>query len=316
MPDRATIIKNATIRARNDWVKYSAAQEKAIYSVFDQTANEITKQIERFTVEGKVVPARLTTLLNNVKEEMVELRPALRNEIRKGMRQSVDYGLKTGIRGVEKVLPPRLKLGIGTSFIGKDGKIRRYDAKLEAYKDSMWGKINASAMDALFRYQPAGITLSDRIWDIAHGAEKAIRNRIQVAVLQGESATRLSRDIRGFLVEPERLYRRVQKTGKLVLSGPAKAYSPGMGISRSSYKNAMRLTRTELARAYHEGTIRYGLAKDWIKGWIWRTASGNPCPICADLDGTFYPKETPPPIPIHPNCFCYAEEVIDEDRIS
>lgn len=44
----------------------------------------------------------------------------------------------------------------------------------------------------------------------------------------------------------ERLYRRVRGAdGKLHLSKAAKAYHPSQGVYRSSYKNAMRLTRTE-----------------------------------------------------------------------
>ena len=315
MPSREEIIKRATINARNSWVSYTLQQEKEIYQVFNQTANEIAKRIERYSVQGKVVPGRLKLLLGNIKDEMGILRPQLMGKLKTGTRQSIDYGIKSGIEGVRGILPNRYKLGLGSSFIGKDGKIRRFDAKIEKYQDSMWAKINGDAMDALLRFQPAGITLSNRVWDISWQAEKAIRNRIQMGVLSGESASGLSRDIRGFLGEPKKLYRRVRKDGKLVLSKPAKAYHPGMGVSRSSYKNAMRLARTEYARAYTEGTYRYGAQKDWIKGYYFRTASGNPCPICSDYDGTFFPKDAPPPIPVHPNCYCYAEIVTDEVEV-
>ncbi len=272
--------------------------------LFEGAANELAKSIEKFTVKGKVVPARLKTLLNRVNEEMAALRPHVAGKIRTGMKNSVNYGIKAGMRGVEKVLPARLKLGVGSSFIGKDGAIRMYDAKIEAYADSVWAKISGDAMDALMRFKPAGITLSDRVWDISWQAEKAIRNRIQMGVLEGESAARLSRDIRGYLIRPETLRGRIKKM-----------YTPGKGVYKSAYKNAMRVTRTEYARAYTEGTYRYGAQKDWIKGYYWRVASGMPCPICADLDGAFFPKEEPPPIPAHPHCFCYAEIVMDETRI-
>jgi len=102
------------------------------------------------------------------------------------------------------------------------------------------------------------------------------------------------------------LFRRVRVNGKLVLSEPAKAYTPGRGVYRSAYKNAMRLARTEMARAYSEGTIRYGQSKDWIDGWIWR--NGGPAEdIPCQEDGTFFPKSDPPTIPVHPNCMCFLE---------
>ena len=87
---------------------------------------------------------------------------------------------------------------------------------------------------------------------------------------------------------------------------------PGVGVSRSAYKNALRVSRTELARAYNEGTVRYGKEKAWIKGWISRVTSGNPAPYDASVDGQFFPKDDPPPIPYHPNCVCYAELVTDD----
>lgn len=315
MPTKSELIKNATLNARNDWVDYTLAQEKGIYKLLDDTASQLIKSIEKFTKEGKVVPARLPVLLNQVKEEMVRLRPRLMGKVKTSMKNSIDYGIKTGIRSVENVVPSRFKIGVGSSFIDREGIVRKYDAKEEVYMNSAWAKINTNAMDALLRFNPSGITLSDRIWDISWHAEKAIRNRIQMAVLSGDSAAGLSRDIRGFLAEPEKLFRRVRKGGKLVLSKPAQAYHPGTGVYRSAYKNAMRLARTEMARAYTEGTIRYMKQKEWVDGVIWRTASGNPCPMCADLDGSFFLKDEPPGCPAHPNCFCYLELHIKSDII-
>ena len=57
---------------------------------------------------------------------------------------------------------------------------------------------------------------------------------------------RLSRDVRRYLRNPDKLFRRVRdKHGNLRLSKAAKAYHPGRGVYRSSYRNALRLTATE-----------------------------------------------------------------------
>ena len=297
-------ISNATIAARNDWVTYTLVQEKEIYAMLDQTASEITRAINVRAVAGKVPIPRLKGLLNEINAEMGRLRPALRGKIKTGIKNSIDYGIKTGIRGVEPILPKNLKLGVGSSFIGADGKIRRYNAVEEAYKQSTWYKINTYAMEALIRFEPAGETLSSRIWDMTRMSEKTIRNRVSMGVMQGESATRLSRDIRGYLVQPETLRGRVKAMHK-----------PGPGVYKSAYKNSMRLARTEYARAYTEGTYRYGAHKTWIKGYISRRGSTIKCDICEDYAGEYFPKESPPPIPYHPICYCYAEIVIDETVI-
>jgi len=304
MLSRAENIRIATERARRDWLHYTTRQEKDILQLFNNTANEITDQISRRTAEGRIVPARLNSLLKNVKDEARILQTQVVSKVKRGMSNSIDYGMKTGIKGVDGFIPATFKTGIGSSFIDKSGKVRRYNAMEEMYSDSTWATINGNAMDFLMRYSPGGDTLSSRIWDGIHQSEKAIRNRIQMAVLSGESPARLSRDIRRYLIQPK------------TLRGAEKAlYHPGRGVYKSAYKNAMRVTRTEMARAYSEGTFRYGNQKQWIKGYIWRVGSGNPCPICSDYDTTYFPKDMPPPQPAHANCLCYAEEVIDEGTI-
>jgi hypothetical protein len=173
----------------------------------------------------------------------------------------------------------------------------------EVYKDSKWGKINKNAMAALIKNPSAGITLSDRVWDLTWAAEKAMRARLQMAVLQGDSAARLSRDIRGLLSQP------------LTLRGKVKAaYHPGSGVYKSAYQNAMRFARTEYNRAFSEGTFRYAQDKDWVQGYIWHTGGSNPCEDCAALDGTEYEKGNEPSIPLHPNCECWIELVTEESN--
>jgi hypothetical protein len=78
----------------------------------------------------------------------------------------------------------------------------------------------------------------------------------------------------------------------------------------------MRVTRTEYARAYHEGIIRYAKEKPIIKGYISHVTSNNPGPVDIANDGKFFPKDKPPGIPYHPNCMCYAELVLNQEKLS
>jgi len=162
------------------------------------------------------------------------------------------------------------------------------------------------------RTQYGRITFSQKVWDITWDAEKLIRNRVNTGVLLGESVNKVARDIRPYLAEPNARFHRVRKDGKLVLSKPAKAYHPGRGVYRSAYRNARRLARTEYARAFHEGTVRYVQKKNWLKGFISRVGSDNPAPYDEYVSGKFFPKDSPPMIPYHPNCMCYAEPVFAE----
>ena len=292
----ADIIKEAVEKAREDWLDYTIVQERKIYTMFSEASNNLTMQIAKYTSEGVIPPLRLRILLNKVKSEMDAIRPRLGGLIKRSKSNSINYGLISSVQGANVAMLSKFKVGIGTSFIGKDGKVYRFDPKIEKYADSVWARINGQAMDALIRTNYGGITISKRIWDITWSVEKKIRDQINLAVLTGKSSTKVTRQIRSYLGLPD-TFRGV------VL----KEFHPGAGIYKSSYKNALRLTTTEMNRAYVEGMFRYSKMKKWITGWIWRTGSGNPCEECLDEEGTFYPKDNPPNIPLHPFCYCYPE---------
>jgi len=320
MTDAQRTIQKAVLAARKDWLHYTVKQERQIYALFEDAANRIQDRIQKYARKGKIPPSRLVTLLgvmnnphpDSIRGVLRELRPRLQSQIKGAMTQSVNFGMQTQIYGLSNAsvsLPPHAQLAIGSSFIGADGKIRTYDVKRELYKNSTWARVNTDAMDALMRTQYGQITLSQRVWDISWDAEKRIRNRVNTAVLLGESPNKLASDTKLFLRNPYARFHRVRKDGRLVLSKPARAYHPGRGVYRSAYQNARRVARTEMARAYNEGTVRYVKRKKWLKGFISHVGSDNPAEYDASVDGKFFPKDSPPMIPYHPNCMCYATPV-------
>lgn len=303
MPDlsKSGMIREAVERSRDSWVSYTLYQEKQIYNLFLQASNQLTAEIARFTVGGKIPPIRLTLLLQQVKTQMNQLRPRMARLIRQGQRKSIDLGIESSIRGAEVALPKGFKAGIGTSFTDKSGKLRKYDPRKELFAESTWARINGQAMDALIRTRYGGIAFSRRVWDVTWPVERQIRNQINLAVLTGSGAGKVARKVRSYLGLPE------------TFRGMAfKEFHPGVGIYKSAYKNALRLTATEMNRGFNEGIIRYGMEKKWVTGWTWYTGSGDPCPDCADNDGQFFPKDDPPMIPLHPFCYCWSQIMYDE----
>ena len=141
---------------------------------------------------------------------------------------------------------------------------------------------------------------------------------------EGRSADELSRDVRQNLREPNRLFRRVRdKRGNLVLSKNARAYHPGQGVYRSSYKNAMRLTRSEINMAYRESDYQRWQQLDFVVGCEMHRSNHEPlckCAICSKLVGR-YPK-TFKFKGWHPQCMCYAtpilmdEETFDQNELA
>ena len=300
------LIEQATLRGRRNWENFQLAHERRLFFILQDASMQIERKIARFAQRDVIPPIRLSILNDEIKAEMAALRPRVAGVIRRGMSNSVDLGMKTSIKSMDAIqraelLNPRFGIQIGSSFIGKDGIVRRYNAAQETFAQSTWAKINTNAMKSLLKWQPGGLIYSERVWDITYQSQKIILGKIGTAVATGSSAQQLSREIRQHLAQP------------VTLRGLARANArPGVGVARSAYKNALRLSRTELARAYNEGTVRYAMEKTWIKGFISRTTSGNPAPYDASVDGQFFPKNDPPDIPYHPNCVCYAELVTED----
>ena len=301
---REQLIKEATLRGRRNWEHFSLNHEKRLFFILQDASISIERKIARYANKGTLTPARLGVLRAEIKAEMAALRPRLGLLTKRGMSDSVDLGLKSSIKTMEAAKiaeTSRRGIQIGSSFIGKDGIVRRYNAGHETYAASTWAKINTRAMESLVKWNPGGLIFSDRIWDITYQSQKIILGKVANAVVTGQGAAELSREIRQHLAQP------------VTLRGAARANArPGVGVARSAYKNALRVSRTELARAYNEGTVRYAREKTWIKGFISRTTSGNPAPYDASVDGEFFPKDDPPDIPYHTLCVCYAELVLDE----
>ena len=149
--------------------------------------------------------------------------------------------------------------------------------------------------------QRDGLNLSGRVWNLAGNAKKEIEVILQNAIKEGRRGTEIAKDLRRFLIEPNKLFRRVRnkETGALELSAAAKAYHPGQGVYRSSYKNALRMARTELKAAQCEAAWQSAQSNPLIVGWEIRLSNnhttlrdGKPCPfhdMCDELQGV-YPK--------------------------
>lgn len=156
-----------------------------------------------------------------------------------------------------------------------------------------------------------GMNLSDRVWNLTDQFKSELELALDVGISEGKSADAISRDIRQYLNNPDKLFRRVRdKHGNLKLSEAAKAYHPGQGVYRSSYKNAMRVARTEVNMAYRSADHENWNMEKMVIGIQIKlsnnhTLNGKPfVDICDYLKGT-YPKNFKF-TGWHPMCRCWA----------
>ena len=97
--------------------------------------------------------------------------------------------------------------------------------------------------------------------------------------------------------------------GKLHLSKNAKAFHPGQGVYRSSYKNAMRLTRTETNAAYRLADQDRWQRMDFVVGMRVHKSNNHPTEDICDVLAGDYPK-TFKFSAWHPQCRCYVTSIL------
>lgn len=181
---------------------------------------------------------------------------------------------------------------------------------------------NDRALRAFQQREMQGLRLSDRVWRATEGMKLDMERAIEVALAEGVPAQKLSQRVRELLKEPHRLYRRVRdKDGNLRLSQAAQKYHPGTGVYRSSYKNAMRVARTEVNMAYQASDSERWTRSWWVKGirvslsnnHTCLDSKGRPAPlvdICDELAGD-YPADFKF-TGWHPQCRCFATAITCE----
>ena len=177
---------------------------------------------------------------------------------------------------------------------------------------------NHEALQAFIARKQAGLNLSDRVWKYTGAFKDEIETAIDIGIRSGKSAAEISRDVRSYLQNPDKLFRRVKdEYGKLHLSKAAKAYHPGTGVYRSSYMNARRLAVTETNIAYRTADYIRQQQLDFIVGIRIVLSNNHNCKgvpagmffdICDSLQGN-YPKDFKF-TGWHPHCRCHVETIL------
>ena len=211
----------------------------------------------------------------------------------------------------------------------------------ESIEDSHYARFfqrNKQAMQQFLTRQTNGLDLSQRVWQYVGQTRTDLEAALDLGLGQGLSADTLSRQVREYLQNPDDLFRRFRyKKGEDAEGNPIygrkwkrrcydkdtdsfywvdsnpKDYHTGTGVYRSSYKNAMRLTRTETNMAYRSADITRWQQLPFVLGYEVKMSKNHPCTdICDELAGT-YPKEFRF-TGWHPHCYCYIVPLLCNDE--
>lgn len=189
------------------------------------------------------------------------------------------------------------------------------DSELMELRKQAYLQRRDNAREAFKMRKERGLSLSDRVWQYTGQFKEELEMALDLGLRDGKSADELSREVRRYLNNPSMLFRRVRdEHGVLHLSKRAKAYHPGQGVYRSSYKNARRLTATETNMAYRSADFEHRQALDFIVGIKIQlsnnhTLNGEPfVDICDHLMGE-YPKDFKF-VGWHPLCRCIVTNIL------
>lgn len=240
--------------------------------------------------------------------------------------------LQTTLKGLAKKMQAVIELGSRNQWLFACQKNDEFIASIFDTTKLTKGRLkkmqdrNLDALQTFQQRKVGGMNLSERVWKYTEQYKDQIESALDIGLGEGRSAQQLSRDLRQNLKDPNRLFRRVRdRYGNLSLSKAAKAFSPGQGVYRSSYKNAMRLTRSEINMAYRESDYLRWQNLDFVIGFEIRRSNKEPkckCKICEKLVGR-YPK-TFRFKGFHPQCMCVCIPILadffskdrSDDRIS
>lgn len=198
------------------------------------------------------------------------------------------------------------KAVLGYKYTGRAFK------QVKKYKD--YFNNHADALAAFQARKQGGLGLSDRVWNYTKQFKNEIEMGLDLGIRDGKSAAEIARDLKSYLNEPDKLFRRVRdQYGQLHLSKNAAAYHPGQGVYRSSYKNALRLTRTEINMSYRTADHTRIQDFDFVVGFEVKLSKQHSIiDICDDLKGK-YPKDFLF-MGWHPNCMCYTTTILKTDE--
>lgn len=196
------------------------------------------------------------------------------------------------------------------------------------------------ALKAFQQRKAGGMNLSQRVWNLSEQYKTELEMALSAAIEPGTSAIELAADIKTYLNEPDKMFRRFRykdedgnwqrkwkqkftdADGKVhFIDADPKAYHPGRGVYRSSARNAQRLARTEINMAYRKAEQERWKSFDFVVGYeVKITQNGKHVEdICDCLKGKY--RKDFKFMGWHPQCMCYTvpilkteDEFFDDDE--
>ena len=267
------------LRARREFEQGHAATLRQVRDVYRRAAEGIRDDITKLT-PGTLRHAHLTALQKNLDDRAAQMS----KDVLAATHQGIWMASGAGSKGVQQVTQHMLG-----------------DAFPEPAVKRLFAGINERATLAMLaRTRRDGLKISDRVWRTSENARNNVRRIVEDAVARGQDSRKTARQVQQYL-QPG-----VWKAHKLETRRR-------LGVGTDVSYQAMRLARTEMNNAFHEGMIAANQHSPGYRGIYWRLSAQHVVrDICTDMaadlshgEPGFYPKGKEPVRP-HPNCQCVA----------
>lgn len=296
---------------RNEFLVVQRAREREISAAMRRGAERMTSAINRHSgADGVVSAGRMARALDALRDINREMYAEVNGVFLGLLRKAAEMGLRGAMAKAQSVILRARAIRYrqreaGESYLHVE-KVDDLITLSEA--DPLAVKVKYAAKSTMFRKLFKGVLrdtmaaglfgktgVSNRVWDLRDQNFMTIKRLVVGGISRGDSAAQLSRIIRGLLVQPQ------------TLRGEAfDDAAPGVGVYRSAYKNAMRLTRTESNRAYVGADAAFADEKGWKL--VYQVSSGQrEFDSCDFYNGkVMTPEEFMDTYPQHPQCICYS----------
>lgn len=293
-------------KQQQEIVKYLAKLEKQLIKIYGDTYQEAVN----IAYVREAIEQGYTFSWSNDRQAAAKLDKMLQQ-----MTAKVETLIANGVAASYKSAETKVT-GDVIKALGVRGKTQIAEATAICEQATADRRAAGQTAAAHINARRGGIEASARIWQ--QNAKKEIEIIVQNGIKEGKSPSEIAQSIRGYLVEPRRYEKSVYnpETGRLERSDASREYHPGQGVYRSSYKNALRMARTEMTQAYRQAEWESYQNNPLIKAYEIRL-SGNHTTlkivkgkhiavpltdICDKLAGV-YPK-TFKWVGWHPQCRC------------
>jgi len=280
-------------KKEREFIRLLLQQDAQIKRLYSETITGLAGDLKKFKPPGKVIVDANSYWVRN-----------------KAIEARIEKKLSTFAGQFANIIDENRAKALGVSKKHSDDLINSYLSNLPISQIAKEG-INLRSLEGFNTFKNSIPDVSPQVWKTAQVLKDQLAFYGGSGIASGQSAKRISTDLKSLLEHPDKRFRRIRdpKTGKLMLSQPAKNFHPGRGVYRSSHKNALRLAQSETNMAFRHADQARWKEMTFVNGYEVKLSPQHPeDDICNHMAGA-YPKSF-----LfggwHPKCICFTVPIL------